>query len=190
MKNNNVDILHFDVEVFSPNRRRFDIQYFKNYVTPAHEMSFNSSFSIISEVYTLDQKYRWTIWQNVYRSKILKIAYSHIRDFPITMAEDCYQYFIISYFSSNFLYLKTPPLYFYRIGSGVSTGKSLSYSEFCQTIFSQYQVYILIKEFLHRQGALQLYKKQITFLHDLFVPTDNSCNLTQMKKNSNISKFE
>ena len=78
--------------------------------------------AILTNLFSSNKRGTWTLWNKIYRTKILKQAAQHIPDRKIVCAEDVFLFFIISLYAKTYKRVLTPPYYVYRLGSGVSTG--------------------------------------------------------------------
>ncbi|MCR4762130.1 MAG: glycosyltransferase [Lachnospiraceae bacterium] len=68
----------------------------------------------------IEQLYSSSIWGKMYAASLLQNAYTHMEHTPLYMAEDKYQYFVISYYAKTYRSIDRP-LYNYTVGSGMST---------------------------------------------------------------------
>jgi len=88
----------------------------------------------------------------IYRTALVKQAFSEIPDIRCYVGEDVLTSFFISYFASSYAGVRTKPKYIYYFGSGVSTENSMP--------LQKYQLYCdmsrfpeIVKAFLDRQNA-------------------------------------
>lgn len=80
----------------------------------------NSSIEILED-YFLKQEHPWNLWSSCYKTSLLKEVYKNLSAEGFTSCEDGYTSFLIACHSSTYYYKKTPPIYSYRIGTGIST---------------------------------------------------------------------
>ena len=114
-----VDILQFRVETLAPSNEQ--LKQFHSWFDPKiNSQTIYSSYLILSKCF-IDEKFRWTLWDKIYRTDILKKAARFSVNEHFVAAEDIYLFFKIAYFSTSFKSIETEPLYGYRLGTGVST---------------------------------------------------------------------
>ena len=82
----------------------------------------------IARALFIDKTIKWTLWNKIYNSKLLKKSCIGFCNYKCIAAEDIYRMFLISFYSKTFYSYKTKPLYFYRLNTGISTKKATLYT--------------------------------------------------------------
>lgn len=111
------DILRFDMDAFGATPER--IQAYLRFRNPWYGI-INTPYEIINAVFS-QGTIGWGMADKIYRTSIVKRTLPFVNDTFLICGTDCYQFFLICYFSSTFQSIKTEPLYSYRIGCGIST---------------------------------------------------------------------
>lgn len=119
IKNESVDILQYRINVIGKNK--YQIEEFHGWFDPKIDNKTVYSSQNILRTCFVEQQFRWSLWDKVYKTSVLKQAANVcVNEYFIT-AEDIYWFFLIAYYSTSFKSVKTEPFYTYRLGSGVST---------------------------------------------------------------------
>lgn len=117
----NVDILKFDVEVVGgDNALNSEMKRFL--VGDVPEKILKGPIEITTSCYC-DRSFSWSLWNKIYRARVLKDAEKHYKCEHFNAAEDAYQFFLFSYFSQSFKSVRTDSFYCYRLGSGITTSQ-------------------------------------------------------------------
>ena len=111
------DILRFDMDAFGATPER--IQAYFRFRNPWYGI-INTPYEIINAVFSRGT-IGWGMADKIYRTSIVKRTLPFVNDTFLISGTDCYQFFLICYFSSTFQSIKTEPLYSYRMGCGIST---------------------------------------------------------------------
>jgi len=116
MNRHHVDILHFSTRVINANQAEHDtIKLVENFVKPYYgRLTGNRVLRGCFE----EEKYRFSLWNKIYNSSVVKLAISHMQDVYMSMAEDKLAYFIISYYAKSYIGVKTKACYNYYYGRG------------------------------------------------------------------------
>ena len=77
-----------------------------------------------------EKKYRFNLWNKIFRSSICKTAMSWLDDDYLPKANDLYAYFLIAYFARSYKGLETPAFYHYCFGKGSTGNNRLSLEQF------------------------------------------------------------
>lgn len=111
------DILRFDLEGISakPENNLVPLNLKKRWYGV-----INTPYEIIKAVFS-QGTILWGMAEKIYRTSIVKKTLPFVADTHLVCGTDCYQFFLICYFASTFLAIKTEPLYSYRVGCGIST---------------------------------------------------------------------
>lgn len=111
------DILRFDMDVFGSTPEK--IQGYLSFRNQWYGI-INTPYEIINAVFS-QGTIGWGMADKIYRTSIVKRTLPFVKDTFLICGTDCYQFFLICYFSSTFQSIKTEPLYSYRMGCGIST---------------------------------------------------------------------
>lgn len=111
------DILRFDMDAFGTTPE--EIQAYFRFRNPWYGI-INTPYEIINAVFSRGT-IGWGMADKIYRTSIVKGTLPFVNDTFLISGTDCYQFFLICYFSSTFQSIKTEPLYSYRMGCGIST---------------------------------------------------------------------
>jgi len=104
----------------------------------------------------MENRWRFSIWNKIYRADICKQAFSYVEDDTFFKAQDLYAFFLISYFCKTYSSIKAT-LYEYRFGRGISGHQVMSLAEI-EKYCTQVKVEQAIKRFLIQQGAFSAYE--------------------------------
>ena len=120
IEKSNADIIQFSSTPFNSINK---IQYrkFKNYLYNGKK-NIISGINIAKSIF-VDKDIKWTLWNKIYNSKILKKTCKGICNYKCVIGEDIYRMFLICYYANTFCSYKTKTLYFYRLNTGISTKK-------------------------------------------------------------------
>ena len=113
----------------------------------------------------INNKHSWVLWNKIFKTTICQKAFQHIKDLSIRTAEDAYIYFLIVYFSKSFIGKQTPPIYTYRLGSGISSKESININEF-KEFCSEIMITTHLKNFLTEFNTLSEYKYLLDTLNE------------------------
>ncbi len=116
----NVDILRFDMECIgeqNPEKVRGYLNFRKEWTGLIH-----SPYLILDAIYNKAQ-IGWGMADKIYRTAIVHKTLPFVEESFLICGTDCYQLFLICYFSSTFKSINTEPLYSYRLGSGITTSE-------------------------------------------------------------------
>ena len=155
IKNNNVDILQFgsyvDAEPFVPEQRVAGVkQLLEPYIGRLDgEKVFEGAF--------LDNKFRFTIWNKIYKTELCKRVYNDFNENEnIYKAEDLCAFFRLAYFAKSYIGIKDK-FYHYRFGAGI-TGKNKIDLPTFEIHCSQSEVLEKCRLFLLEQGVFDKYR--------------------------------
>lgn len=112
------------------------------------------------------------IWGNLvnklYRSEVCKEAYAQLQDAYFAVAEDILVFCAIAYYAKSYLGWNSKPLYYYKVGDGISTGGTISLAKFerqcvmanvnrtMTTFCMDRGVYDIAKDLIEQLGAIWL----------------------------------
>ena len=116
-------------------------------VTPC---SVHSSVDAASIIYK-ERHIGWYLWSRIFKTDIVKKAYSYCKEEFCLCAEDAYMQFIICYFAKTYEITVSEPLYLYRLNTGVST-RSTTLELYSQQV-NENRITEWIAEFLKRVDA-------------------------------------
>lgn len=145
--NCDADIIQFTLDAF--NQRNND-QY-KNIIE-----YFNISEKVLANKKICKASFQedsvpWTLCARIYKSDLIKKTYAHIKDIYLICATDAYTFFIITFFANKLVIKKTPPLYLYRLNTGISTSRETI--DLFTKHLSEITIIEHIREFLTIQAA-------------------------------------
>lgn len=153
-----VDILRFDMECFGATPEKI-----KNYLNFRKEWqgSIHSPYLILDAIYNKAQ-IGWGMADKIYRTATVHKTLPFLEEPFLCCGTDCYQLFLISYFSSTFKSIKTEPLYSYRIGSGISTSETNldKFKEQAKILF----IPNYLRDFLTKEQQLSKYEAMLSAL--------------------------
>jgi len=153
-----VDILHFNMDIVNAgNLDEAMITDARDYAKP-----FNGKLDG-TKVFTgcFEKKlYGFTLVSKLFEAKLCKKVFASAEELPITIAEDEYLFFMLSYYAKS--YFGTPDLflYKYRFGIGVSARKVVSlqmHTTFCEAVYAV----DAMGRFLEQWGEKERYKKTL-----------------------------
>lgn len=164
LKNERADILQYRVNVIGKNKAQ--IEEFHRWFDPKIvNKTIYSPINILRACF-VEGQFRWSLWDKVYKTSVLKKAANVCVDEYFITAEDIYWFFLIAYFSTSFKSVETEPFYTYQLGSGVTT-QSVDLKKF-QHFAKEIVLIGWLKSFLiaenqliHYQDILKCLQKQI-----------------------------
>ena len=164
LKSECADILQYRVNVIGKNKTQ--VEEFHRWFDPRIDnKTVHSPINILRTCF-VEGLFRWSLWDKVYKTSVLKKAANVcVNEYFIT-AEDIYWFFLIAYFSTSFKSVETKPFYTYRLGSGVST-QSIDLKKFHyfakEILLIGWLKSFLIAEnqLIHYQDILKCLQKQI-----------------------------
>ena len=117
----------------------------------------NNNLSIdgedILKTFLIDIKPICFLWSKIYKTELLKKAFSCLKPIKAVLAEDWYIYTSIAYFARKYRYVKLP-LYHYYCGTGTSTFRKVTL-EFFESRIKSFEVIKAIRDFLDEHGVLE-----------------------------------
>lgn len=149
-----VDILQFGTFVDAlPDVSKEAVDFFKRFVAPFPKLLYGKDVFAMCFKY---KKYRFTIWNKIYRADLCKTAFNYVDDGFLPKAQDLYAFFILSWFAASYFGIEKK-YYHYSYGRGITgSGKCASLSTFSR-ICSQHLVAKKCRNFLNSQGKLSEY---------------------------------
>lgn len=118
------DILHFSSEVIAA--QGVDVSGYRRKFH--HEEARLTGREAIIRYW--HQRDFWYLWPSIYRGECCRQACACIKDIRMSIFEDIYLMFIISWFAGTLKSHPGKPLVSYRLGSGISTKSRLSLTDF------------------------------------------------------------
>ncbi len=101
-------------------------------------------------------KYSFNITNKIYRRELIKRALDHLPSERLTIGEDMYFFFVVSYFADSFFGIEDE-LYEYHLGRG-GMGKSRTTTEELTRHCTQVRIAELCDKFLELQGVKEKYE--------------------------------
>ena len=154
MEEKQVDILQFGTYVEPINLvKQTSVEFFKRFAQPFFGYLYGSR---VFDACFKEKKYRFNLWNKIYKSEICKKTFSYIENIPIPKAQDLYAFFIISWFAKSY-YGMEEKFYHYRYGAGLTGSDAKAGLERFRTYCSQKFVTDRIRHFLCIQNAWDVY---------------------------------
>lgn len=149
-----VDILQFGTYVDAlPSVKESTRKFFEGFAKPYNKFLYGKE---IFEGCFEYKKYRFTLWNKIYKSDLCKKAFFYIKDGCFSKAQDLYAFFIIAYFAKSY-YGINKKFYHYNYGRGITgIAHKTKLKEF-ERICSQKLVSDECKNFLINQGSFEFY---------------------------------
>ena len=149
IKANNVDILHFEASTMSASCRP-DIGGVSRFIPPhdgvlMHEDILMHCFS--------HEEHGHTFWNKMFSAVPCKKAFTFSEDYQPDSSSDIYLYFLILYFSTSYVGVKSKA-YYTHCTNGVNTLRLERFAALCY----QSDDLRMIMAFLQREGVLDRYK--------------------------------
>ena len=123
------DIIQFTVDIEDNTCGSQNSQWLKAALQPENVVL--NGENIIKEAY-INRSYVTSVVGKAFKTSICKKAYKVIPDEHCYVGEDIFTYFIIAYYSSKYIGVKTPGYYIYRYGLGVENTERVSLAKFEQ----------------------------------------------------------
>ena len=108
----------------------------------------------------LEEKFRFQLWNKLFRGEVCRRAMKAFPDGRFPKAQDLLACFIILYFARSYYGAQTQPLYFYRLGVGVTGGNQLTRAQI-EAYAHQPLVADSIRRFLKGQGEEDAYAQSV-----------------------------
>ena len=147
IRRHNVDIMHFSTCVINVNQAEHDtIKLVENFVRPYYGRLIGDR--VIRGCFE-EEKYRFSLWNKIYNSSVVKLAFSHMQDAYMSMAEDKLAYFMIAYYAKSYVGIKTKACYNYYYGRGGFGEKNFtikSFERFCSGSLAADQLRLFLKQ--------------------------------------------
>jgi len=150
-----VDILHFDAEIINVNGLpESRIQSMERFLKP-YDGSFEGK-----DVFTAcfrEQKYKFTLWNKVFRSEICKQAITELEYAVLPKAQDKLLYFALAYSANSYKGIVDKKYYQYYFGRGATGFNRLTNKQF-ERYCTMAWVADKIEEFLKAKGVCEEYQ--------------------------------
>ena len=160
MKRHNVDIMHFSTRVINVNQVGYNtIRSVENFVKPYYDRLTGEE--VLTGCFK-EAKYRFSLWNKIYDSSVVKTAFSHMQDNYMCMAEDKLAYFIIAYYAKSYLGVKTKACYNYYYGRGGFGEKNFSiksFERFCSGGLAADQLSLFLKQIGNEGNFISIEEK-------------------------------
>lgn len=130
-----VDMVHFGTNIINAgNAAEKRIKNLEKRLNPYDgklngEAVFTSCF--------VDKKYRFSIWNKIYKAELCKEAFQYVKDGNFPKAQDLYAFFILCYHAKSYYGIKDK-FYNYRFGTGITRSRKLTLSQldrYCSSLF-------------------------------------------------------
>ena len=143
MSKENVDIVCFGTIIEAT--KDTSVKQIKEYDTFFNRQvpKINSTSELLKAAFK-DKSFPWNMWGKMYKSNIVKTAYSWMPEFRCNYAEDLLTSYLI-YSISKTCSMIPNKLHHYRIGSGISTKNDVETEEFL-TLLKAFDNFEVIKE--------------------------------------------
>ncbi len=135
ISNENVDMVHFGTNIInSGNVTEKRIKSLEKRLSPYNgkldgENVFKACF--------IDKKYRFSIWNKIYKAELCKEAFQSVKDGNFPKAQDLYAFFILCYHAKSYYGIEEK-FYNYRFGAGITCSRQLSIMQldrYCTALF-------------------------------------------------------
>ncbi len=151
IKEKDVDILQFGTNVLNegslPERR---IENLQNFLAPYPELLSGKE---VFDGCFIEMKYRFTLWNKIYRASLCKKAFQSIKDGYFPKAQDLYAFFVLCYFAESYQGIENA-YYNYRFGAGITGKKELSLPQLERYCHSAY-IADAMEEFITQQEPVE-----------------------------------
>ena len=128
---------------------------------PTHR---TSSIEILEDYFLL-KNHPWNLWSSCYKTSLLKNVYNKIKNVNFTCCEDGYTSFLIASNAKRYIYIKTKPIYSYRIDTGIST-KEISTEVFIKRS-EELRCIKWLEEYINQSIDKQSYERTLNCLKQL-----------------------
>ena len=156
---NQVDILRFDFVGFGTNKHR--VKEVQDYLQSSHQGIKLTAFEALDHIYAQGLGV-WSIGFHAFKSSILKKVASVCPNDHFVCIEDAFYVFLALYYAKSYIAVSTPPLYSYRIGTGIST-RSITINNY-EIHAKERRIVRWIEEILTKDGADATYFKIVRIL--------------------------
>ncbi|MBE6894586.1 MAG: glycosyltransferase [Ruminococcaceae bacterium] len=78
----------------------------------------------------IDNKYSFTLWNKIYKAQLCKQAFADIQAKYLPVGEDLFIYFAIAYYAKSYYGWKSPTIYNYCFGRGVTGSDEFTLNKF------------------------------------------------------------
>lgn len=160
-----VDILNFSVNIFEDEEEESKpVKDYERYLR-VNELSIRNHQNIINST-VFDGKITWPLWNKIYQAKICKAAAKNISETThIVMAEDIFWFLAIASFAETYKAVKTPSLYSYRLGSGISTHQEVTLQFFEKSCSGEINAIRLLDAFYTQNNQKRNLQTVLDFLY-------------------------
>ena len=104
----------------------------------------------------IDKKYRFSLWNKIYKTTLCKQAFSYIQDGSYPKAQDLYAFFILAYFAKSYVGIENKGYYNYLFGAGITGNSSIDLAQMKRYCTSS-AVAKGIEQFVEAVGAVDKY---------------------------------
>ncbi len=154
MEDEKVDVIQFGTYVEPlPNVRTSSVDFFNRFVKPCTWHLYGKD---VFEACFSDRKYRFNLWNKIYKAELCKKAFSFIEDGSFPKAQDLYAYFIIAWFANSYYGIEDK-FYHYKYGAGITGGGKKGSVQTIERHCTQKRVAEKLQEFLFSQNAWNKY---------------------------------
>lgn len=169
MEEKQVDVLQFGTYVEPINSvKQTSVEFFIRFAKPFSGYLYGNR---VFDACFKEKKYRFNLWNKIYKTEICKSAFSFIENVPIPKAQDLYAYFIISWLAKSYYGIEDK-FYHYRYGAGLTGSLAKAGVERFRVYCSQKDVADKIRHFLCIQDAWDAYA---SVWFDLYNELLNEC---------------
>ncbi len=149
-----VDILQFGTYVDAvPGVKQSTIDFFERFALPYTEHLYNRAIFFAC---FRDNKFRFNLWNKIYKAALCKQAFSRVADGYFPKAQDLYTFFILAWYAQSYFAIEKK-YYHYNYGRGI-TGLN---KEITKPLFSRHclqsKVAQKCRQFLQEEGAWEEY---------------------------------
>ena len=165
------DILHFVTEVVGEDAKSVRGTNLTQMINP-HEKSVKGD--LVSACF-LQQKFGFQLWNKIYRGEVVRRAMKNSPKEYLPKAQDLLAFFLIASEAGTYRSQQTEPMYYYRMGVGVTGGKFLTRDQLEKNAM-QLRIPEKIREILKNNGKKDQYQKAVNRIEENLI-TDSLSKL-------------
>ena len=150
----NEDIIQFSIMSIgnaTKQERRNMLQWFKPF-----RRKLSGAPSILNHCFSKSH-YCWNLCGKLFRTKVCKMGFSHVKEVYSVMAEDAYAFFLIAFHANSYRGITTHPFYAYRYGPGISNGNEMDLGRYSLYTTGECMMVRMIEEFLRDNDSQDIY---------------------------------
>lgn len=148
-----VDVLHFGIEVIGVGMEEEDCESFANYINK--DIEDLSGLDILSCAYSAQSGYRqdWRVTQRVFRLELAKRAFQEMTDERMGRAQDGYETFVLLALANTQITRNDVIGVRYYLGRGLNAATNLSVDSFLKSAHGFWDAIVHIQDFAKHSGC-------------------------------------